>query len=56
MLNDQTLDVLAKVAVSHAECGADIVAPSGMMDGMVAAIRGTLEDKDYEYLPILPMR
>src|SRR5687768_10194290 len=35
VLNDETLDVLAKVAVSHAQCGADIVAPSGMMDGMV---------------------
>ena len=37
VLNDETLDVLAKVAISHAECGADIVAPSGMMDGMVAS-------------------
>jgi porphobilinogen synthase len=44
VLNDPTLDVLGKVAVSHAECGADIVAPSGMMDGMVAAIRAALDD------------
>jgi porphobilinogen synthase len=53
VLNDPTLDVLAKVAISHAECGADIVAPSGMMDGMVAAIRGGLDVAGYENLPIL---
>src|SRR5690606_30774997 len=43
ILNDETLDVLARVAVSHAQAGADIVAPSGMMDGMVATIRGALD-------------
>ncbi len=53
VLNDQTLDVLAKVAVSHAECGADIVAPSGMLDGMVAAIRTGLDDAGFVNLPIL---
>jgi porphobilinogen synthase len=53
VLNDLTLEVLAKVAVSHAECGADIVAPSGMMDGMVGAIRGALDEVGYENLPIL---
>ena len=53
VLNDPTLDVLAKVAVSHAACGADIVAPSGMMDGMVAAIREALDVSGYENLPIL---
>ncbi len=53
VLNDPTLDVLARVAVSHAQCGADIVAPSGMMDGMVGAIRGALDDAGYENLPIL---
>jgi porphobilinogen synthase len=53
VLNDETLDILAKVAVSHAECGADIVAPSGMMDGMVAAIREGLDVAGYENLPIL---
>ena len=53
VLNDPTLDVLAKVAVSHAQCGADIVAPSGMLDGMVAAIRGALDEAGYENLPIL---
>jgi porphobilinogen synthase len=53
VLNDPTLDVLAKVAISHAECGADIVAPSGMIDGMVAAIRESLDVSGYENLPIL---
>jgi porphobilinogen synthase len=53
VLNDETLDVLAKVAVSHAEAGADIVAPSGMMDGMVSAIRAGLDSAGYEHLPIL---
>jgi porphobilinogen synthase len=53
VLNDPTLDVLAKVAVSHAECEADIVAPSGMMDGMVAAIREGLDSAGYENLPIM---
>ena len=53
VLNDETLDVLAKVAVSHAECGADIVAPSGMMDGMVAAIRTALDETGFENTPIL---
>ena len=53
VLNDPTLEVLAKVAVSHAQCGADIVAPSGMMDGMVAAIRTRLDEAGYENLPIL---
>jgi porphobilinogen synthase len=53
VLNDETLDVLAKVAVSHAECGADIVAPSGMMDGMVAATRTSLDAAGFENTPIL---
>jgi len=53
VLNDPTLDILSKVAVSHAECGADIVAPSGMMDGMVAAIREALDVTGFENLPIL---
>jgi len=41
--NDATLGILARAAVSHADAGADIIAPSGMMDGMVAAIRGALD-------------
>jgi porphobilinogen synthase len=53
VLNDPTLDILGKVAVSHAEAGADIVAPSGMIDGMVAAIRLALDSAGYAYLPIL---
>jgi porphobilinogen synthase len=53
VLNDPTLDVLARVAVSHAECGADMVAPSGMMDGMVASIREALDTSGYENLPIM---
>ncbi len=53
VLNDETLDVLAKVAISHAECGADILAPSGMMDGMVSAIRGALDESGFENTPIL---
>jgi porphobilinogen synthase len=53
VLNDQTLEVLARVAVSHAEAGADIVAPSGMIDGMVAAIRAGLDSAGFEQLPVL---
>ena len=53
VLNDPTLDVLGKVAVSHAKCGADIVAPSGMMDGMVGAIRNALDETGFENMPIL---
>ena len=53
VLNDPTLDILSRVAVSHAECGADIVAPSGMMDGMVAAIRVALDESGFENTPIL---
>lgn len=53
VLNDPTLDILSKVAVSHAESGADLIAPSGMIDGMVAAIRAGLDTAGYEHLPIL---
>jgi porphobilinogen synthase len=53
VLNDPTLEILGKVAVSHAEAGADIVAPSGMIDGMVAAIRQALDSADFENIPIL---
>jgi len=53
VLNDATLEILGKVAVSHAEYGADIIAPSGMMDGMVASIRNALDINGYENLPIL---
>ena len=51
--NDPTLELLAKVAVSHAEAGADMVAPSDMMDGRVAAIREALDESGLEETPIL---
>jgi porphobilinogen synthase len=51
--NDATLDILAEQALSHARAGADIVAPSDMMDGRVAAIRGKLDDHKFENIPIL---
>ncbi len=47
IVNDLTLELLAKMAVSHAEAGADIVAPSDMMDGRVAAIRNALDDEGF---------
>ena len=53
VLNDETLDVLTRVALSHAEAGADIVAPSGMIDGAVAAIRAGLDASGFDHLPIL---
>jgi len=53
VLNDETKAVLVKQALSHAEAGADIVAPSGMIDGMIAAIRAGLDDHDYDHLPIM---
>ena len=53
VLNDPTLEVLGKIAVSHAEAGADIVAPSGMMDGMVNAIRQALDSSGFENIPIM---
>lgn len=51
--NDQTLDWLARSAVSHARAGADIVAPSDMMDGRVAAIRTALDQNGFQKTPIL---
>jgi porphobilinogen synthase len=53
VLNDPTLEVLGKVAVSHTQAGADIVAPSGMMDGMVATIRAALDGAGFKNTPIL---
>jgi porphobilinogen synthase len=53
VLNDPTLEILGKVAVSHVQAGADIVAPSGMMDGMVGAIRAALDGTGFEHIPIL---
>jgi len=53
VLNDETLDVLRRIAVSHGEAGADIVAPSGMIDGMVGAIRGALDEEGLQRVAIL---
>jgi len=53
ILNDPTLDILAKIALSHARAGADMVAPSDMMDGRVAAIRASLDDNGFTDLPIM---
>lgn len=51
--NDATLEILAKVALSHAQAGADIVAPSDMMDGRVAEIRATLDENNFDMIPIM---
>lgn len=51
--NDSTLELLAREALSHAEAGADMVAPSDMMDGRVAAIRETLDEHGFENIPIM---
>lgn len=51
--NDQTLPLLAGMALSHAESGADMIAPSDMMDGRVKAIREALDGKDFSHIPIL---
>lgn len=53
VLNDPTLPLLARAAVSHAEAGADIVAPSDMMDGRVAAIRVALDGAGFVQLPVM---
>jgi len=53
VLNDETVSVLIKQALSHAQAGADIVAPSDMMDGRIGAIRFALEEKGYIYTNIL---
>lgn len=51
--NDETLELLVKQAVSHARAGADVIAPSGMMDGMVQAIRKGLDQAGFAHIPIL---
>ena len=51
--NDPTLELLAKTALSHADAGADMVAPSDMMDGRVAAIRSKLDEKGFKDTPIM---
>lgn len=51
--NDTTIEVLGKIAVSHAKAGADIVAPSDMMDGRIAEIRAALDENGHEMVPIM---
>jgi porphobilinogen synthase len=53
VLNDESLDLLARAAVSHAEAGADAVCPSDMMDGRVSALRADLDDAGFERTPIV---
>lgn len=53
VINDKTLDLLSRVALSHAEAGADFVAPSAMMDGQVKAIRSKLESNNFENVGIM---
>lgn len=53
VLNDETLEYLGKIALSHAHAGADIVAPSGMMDGQVMVIRQALDEEGYYYVAIM---
>lgn len=51
--NDATLEILAKTALSHAQAGADMVAPSDMMDGRIAEIRATLDENNFDSIPIM---
>ena len=51
--NDKTLALLGEQALSHARAGADVIAPSGMMDGMIKAIRNKLDNNHFEHIPIL---
>ncbi len=51
--NDSTLELLAAEALSHAQAGADIVAPSDMMDGRVAAIRDILDENGFDHIPVM---
>src|SRR5512138_2476016 len=51
--NDATLELLAREALSHAKAGADMVAPSDMMDGRVAAIREILDDNGFDHIPLM---
>ena len=53
ILNDESLAVLAKTAVSQAKAGADIIAPSNMMDGFVTAIRHALDENGFGHVPVM---
>ena len=50
IVNDATVDALCRMALSHAEAGADFIAPSDMMDGRILALRETLEDNSFEHV------
>jgi porphobilinogen synthase len=51
--NDATLEILGRTAVSQAQAGADVIAPSGMMDGMIAAIRSALDEAGFTHVPVM---
>ena len=53
LLNDPTLEILGRASAVHARAGADIIAPSGMVDGMVAAIRGALDASGYQHVAVM---
>lgn len=53
VLNDPTLELLAQTAVSQAQAGADIIAPSAMMDGQIAAIRAGLDENNFSHVPVM---
>ncbi len=53
VLNDETLEISAKQALVHAKAGADMIAPSGMMDGIIETLREALDESGYENLPIM---
>lgn len=53
VLNDPSLELLARIAVSQAEAGADVIAPSAMMDGQVLSIRDALDEAGFEHIPIM---
>lgn len=53
LLNDATLDILGRASLTHARAGADIIAPSGMIDGMVSAIRAALDSDGFEHVSVM---
>ncbi|MGH7614760.1 MAG: porphobilinogen synthase [Gemmatimonadales bacterium] len=53
VLNDESVEVLGRIAISHVDAGADMVAPSAMLDGMVAGIRAALDSRRLEHMPIM---
>ncbi len=53
VVNDETLELLAREALSHAQAGADIVAPSDMMDGRIAALRDILDENGFDQIPVM---